>query len=207
MKQKTNFYIFEKKEIFLVFLFILLSSLIAFMLGVKFGTSYYLADEKESADIQQKVVNMMSQDEEDMEDALSHVEERGSSFGTRRKQIDDVLQEKIERELEKIEPEEKENSFETKLIAPTQFAMDSNSRRGKYTIQLGSFRTREEADDFAAGFIVKGHEPIITQVELVGRGVWFRVSLGEFNSAVEAKNYVEQERELFLGQDYLFGQF
>ena len=70
-----------------------------------------------------------------------------------------------------------------------------------------SHQSREDADAFADGFKVRGYEPIINQVYLGDRGVWFRVSLGLFNSIVEAKNFVVEHQSLFDGEDYVFVQF
>lgn len=84
---------------------------------------------------------------------------------------------------------------------------DKDKFAGKFTIQLSSHRSRKEAEEFAGGFTVRGYDPIINEVRISGRGTWYRVSLGVFESASEAKNYIIGEKELFLGQDYVIGRF
>ncbi|CAN0060821.1 unnamed protein product [Chrysoparadoxa australica] len=78
---------------------------------------------------------------------------------------------------------------------------------GKYTIQLGSHRSVEEAEAFAEGFKVRGYNPIINEVEIPNRGIWYRVSLGVFDTITDAKDYVKKEQSLFQGQDYVFVRF
>jgi hypothetical protein len=60
----------------------------------------------------------------------------------------------------------------------------------------------EEAEDFAEGFKARGYDPIINQIDIKGKGTWFRVSLGAFATQEEAKTYITKEKSLFLGQDY-----
>lgn len=74
---------------------------------------------------------------------------------------------------------------------------------GKYTIQLGSHRTLEESKNFADGFRHLGYNAIINEVDLPGKGVWYRTSLGAFNTVAEAKDYVKEKESLFQGQDYV----
>jgi cell division protein FtsN len=73
---------------------------------------------------------------------------------------------------------------------------------GKFTIQLGSHRTLKEAEDFAEGFKARGYDTIINQIEIKGKGTWYRVSLGAFANMDEAKSYITKEKTLFIGQDY-----
>jgi len=74
---------------------------------------------------------------------------------------------------------------------------------GKFTIQLGSYNTMDEAKQFAEGFTVRGYNPIINEVKIDGKGKWYRVSLGLFNTAEEAKKYIKDEQSLFSGQDHI----
>jgi hypothetical protein len=78
---------------------------------------------------------------------------------------------------------------------------------GKWTIQLSSHKKIREAKVFANDFKVRGYEPIINEVDLGDKGTWYRVSLGAFDSLVEAKNYVIKESILFEEVDHVFIQF
>tara|TARA_B100000925_G_scaffold142604_2_gene106804 strand:+ start:364 stop:1122 length:759 start_codon:yes stop_codon:yes gene_type:complete len=78
---------------------------------------------------------------------------------------------------------------------------------GKWTIQLSSHKKIRDAKIFANDFKVRGYEPIINEVDLADKGTWYRVSLGAFDSLVEAKNYVIKESILFEEVDHVFIQF
>ena len=92
-----------------------------------------------------------------------------------------------------------------KMVVPEASMRDQV--RGKFTIQLGSYQSIADAQSFADGFRVRGYKVIVNEVELNGRGIWFRVSLGIFDSVSEAKSYVLREKVLFKGQDYVIGRF
>jgi DedD protein len=54
--------------------------------------------------------------------------------------------------------------------------------KGKYTLQLSAFPTREEAEAFAA----KYDGTFVLPTELPGKGTWYRVRCGNFASYQEA---------------------
>ncbi len=72
---------------------------------------------------------------------------------------------------------------------------------GKFTIQLGSFQTYQEAKSFSENFVARNYRPIINQVDLGDRGTWFRVGLGIFDTEASARKYRNREASLFDGQD------
>jgi cell division protein FtsN len=77
---------------------------------------------------------------------------------------------------------------------------------GKFTIQLGSYSDIEEAKQFAEGFTVRGYSPIINEVRIDGKGTWYRVSLGLFNTVEEARSYIKEEQSLFQGQEHVISE-
>jgi septal ring-binding cell division protein DamX len=84
-----------------------------------------------------------------------------------------------------------------------EVAETKNPEVGKFTIQLGSYNTMEEAKQFAEGFTVRGYSPILNEVKIDGKGKWYRVSLGLFKTVEEAKAYIKNEQSLFSGQDHI----
>jgi DedD protein len=66
-----------------------------------------------------------------------------------------------------------------KPVAPVA---DAAKVKGKYTLQLSAFPTREEAEAFAA----KYDATFIVPSEIPGKGTWFRVRAGNFGSYSEA---------------------
>jgi cell division protein FtsN len=55
--------------------------------------------------------------------------------------------------------------------------------RGRFALQLGSFPDRAEADAFARQF---GGQTYVVPSEIPGRGLWYRVRVGDYGSAKDA---------------------
>src|SRR5690606_27564903 len=51
---------------------------------------------------------------------------------------------------------------------------EANPMAGKFTVQLGSYNSMEDAKQFAEGFTVRGYSPIINEVKIEGKGNWYR---------------------------------
>lgn len=58
-----------------------------------------------------------------------------------------------------------------------------------YVIQLSSWRREDVAQEQVQKYKADGHNAYIMQVQLPGRGTWYRVRIGYFNSLQEAQNY------------------
>ena len=73
------------------------------------------------------------------------------------------------------------------------------SKPGHYTLQLSAFQDRAEAEDFAKKLGPMSYKPNIVAADIPGRGVWYRVRVGDFASqkaALDAKS--ELERKLHI---------
>lgn len=198
MDSKTKLYVFAKKEVALIFIFMILIAVTSFVLGVKIGKNYSLEMAGITKEDQKKVVELLSNKEEE----LSHIKANPESSTVESSEIEDKLQEKISEEFGGGAAQTSGHgnmSVEHKSEAPAE---KKDALSGKYTIQLGSHRTLKEAEGFAEGFRARGYNPIINQIEIKGKGTWFRVSLEAFNTPEEAKAYVAKEKSLFMGQDY-----
>lgn len=184
----------------------ILIAITSFVMGVKIGKNYSL----EMAGIlpadQRKVVELLSKKEEDLEaikkNSEAHVVESGD--------IEHKLQEKISEEfgggtassrseVAKIPAHGATSNMSTEKAESSSL---KDALSGKFTIQLGSHRTLKEAEEFAEGFKARGYDTIINQIEIKGKGTWYRVSLGAFTNSEEAKSYIAKEKTLFIGQDY-----
>lgn len=204
MDSKTKLYVFAKKEVGLIFIFMILIAITSFVLGVKIGKNYSLEMAGVTKGDEKKVVELLSKKEEDLEsikkNAEAHIVESSD--------IEHKLQEKISAEFgadakgshETTQPAHAANMSTEKASHETNKSSDGLS--GKFTIQLGSHRTLKEAEDFAEGFKARGYDTIINQIEIKGKGTWYRVSLGAFSNMEEAKSYINKEKTLFIGQDY-----
>ena len=193
MDSKTKLYVFAKKEVFLIFLFMILTAVTSFVLGVKIGKNYSMEIYGITKEDQKKVVDLLSSKEENLEILKANPEMSTIESS----EIENKLQEKISAEFG---TNEAHVNMSTEHSAAKEQVKDELT--GKFTIQIGSHRTLKEAETFAEGFRARGYNPIINQIEIKGKGTWYRVSLGAFDSAEEAKSYVTREKSLFLGQDY-----
>jgi cell division protein FtsN len=197
MDSKTKLYVFAKKEVALIFIFMILIAVTSFVLGVKIGKNYSMEMAGITPEDQKKVVELLSNKEEE----LSKIKANPEANTVESSDIEHKLQEKITEEFGGDKKEathgEAAPAQNNMSVAPVKDALS-----GKYTIQLGSHRTLKEAESFAEGFRARGYNPIINQIEIKGKGTWYRVSLEAFDTEKEAKAYVGREKSLFVGQDY-----
>ncbi len=70
---------------------------------------------------------------------------------------------------------------------------------GGYQLQVSSFRTQAEANQFSDQLRARGHKSYVVEAHVVGRGTWYRVRVGPFptqhaamayRSGFEAKEHV-----------------
>jgi cell division protein FtsN len=72
-------------------------------------------------------------------------------------------------------------------------------REGGYQLQVSSFRTQTEADQFAAQLRARGHKAYVIEAHVPGRGTWYRVRIGPFPSQHAAASY----RAGFEGREHV----
>ena len=60
---------------------------------------------------------------------------------------------------------------------------------GAFTLQVVSYETRAQAEDFATALRSREHKAFVTQAEVPGRGRFFRVRVGPFTTRREAEDY------------------
>lgn len=196
MEENNKVIIFEKKEIILVLIFVLVLIVTSFTLGIRLGKKLSL-NEAGVKDEDVKTVELKSAAEEDAEASVA--EESKLTDEEKLKKLMDESKNRLTDELEKFSKEDTPAS----AANGTGAEENKSTMAGKFTIQLGSYETIEEAKQFAEGFTVRGYSPIINEVKIPGKGNWYRVSLGLFNSLEEAKTYIQGEQSLFSGQDHI----
>ena len=195
MEENNKVIVFEKKEIILVLIFVAVLIITSFTLGIRLGKKLTL-DEAGIKPVDQQTVNLKSGVEEDAETTIA--DEAKITDEEKLKKLMDESKTRLSDELEKFSTEEK-LSTPNQSVAPKT----SSALTGKFTIQLGSYPSVDEAKQFAEGFTVRGYSPIINESTIEGKGTWYRVSLGLFGSVEEAKSYIKNEQSLFSGQDYV----
>ncbi|WP_127714475.1 SPOR domain-containing protein [Halobacteriovorax sp. HLS] len=222
MDDKTKLYVFAKKEVFLIFVFMILISLTSFLLGVKIGVNNSF--EQSGYTVEDKVkVDILSPDEEkvnELEEATKKNDEE--TYKALKEKTDNSLKMKMEKEF--LNENSKFNSSDTPaaqdVVKNNEIAVvEKNEKQievpapksddftGKHTIQVGAFPSLDEAESFAKGFKARGYTPIINEAVIPNRGTWYRVSLGVFDNVSDAKDYVLEHKSLFESSEYHFKQF
>ncbi len=224
MEEKSKVFVFDKMEVALVLVFTVVVASLSFVFGVKVGKSFSY-QEAGLGKQERELVDYKSVQEEEAQAIFDKMEKEP----IKKEEVSDVSMDELKKEFEHLDagtlaPQPKQ---ETKVVTIKEDMnrLDSDSASateklpegvqegkkadfvGKYTIQLGSYRTLEEAQSFAEGFAARGYNPIINEVDLQGRGVWFRVGLGSFQSVAAAKDYIQNESSLFNGQEYVITEF
>ena len=62
-------------------------------------------------------------------------------------------------------------------------------KEGGYQLQVSSFRSQSEADQFAAQLRARGHKAYVLEARVPNRGTWYRVRIGPFPSQHAAASY------------------
>lgn len=62
-------------------------------------------------------------------------------------------------------------------------------KEGGYQLQVSSFRSQSEADQFAAQLRARGHKAYVVEARVPNRGTWYRVRIGPFPSQHAAASY------------------
>lgn len=60
---------------------------------------------------------------------------------------------------------------------------------GGYQLQVSSFRTQAEANQFSDQLRARGHKAYVVEAHVVGRGTWYRVRVGPFTTQHAAMAY------------------
>ncbi len=198
MDENNKVIIFEKKEIILILILVMVLLVTSFTLGIRLGKkiSFHEAGVTPQ-DV--KAVELKSSVEEDADRTVS--EDAKLTDEDKLKKLMDESKGRLNDELEKFSKDEK--PADKAMSSEATGAIPATPSNGKFTIQLGSYNTVDEAKQFAEGFTVRGYNPIINEVKIEGKGNWYRVSLGLFNTVDEAKTYIKNEQSLFSGQDHI----
>lgn len=68
-------------------------------------------------------------------------------------------------------------------------------QQGKYTIQVGSYPTAEEAATAVDQWKGKGYDTLMTIGEIPNKGTWYRVRIGRFKDRDEANRFLQKLRQ------------
>lgn len=90
-----------------------------------------------------------------------------------------------------------EKLAEKAATVPSASAAAPAPGKGKFALQIGAFQSRDEAEAFAARF--GSESPYIVQSEVPGKGLWYRVRLGNYDdnqTAMAAKTDFERRHKM-----------
>ncbi|MDH4467944.1 MAG: SPOR domain-containing protein [Bacteriovoracaceae bacterium] len=184
--------------------------------------SHVAKEKNESKDTGHKTEHAAESQKADSEPSSANKDDIDeTTFKKLQDEFEKVSAKNIEDEKEATEPStSKLNEPEAKKKSDTILAPESAEKGvnkdkafltpdpsfiGKYTIQLGSYKTLSDAQTFAEGFLTKGYRPLINEVDVKSK-TWYRVSLGVFESSKAAKQYVDNEKELFGKQKFVISE-
>jgi cell division protein FtsN len=57
---------------------------------------------------------------------------------------------------------------------------------GEFTVQVSAFQTSEEAEAYKASLTRKGYNPYVIPAEIAGKGIWYRVRVGRYETKTRA---------------------
>lgn len=202
MNEDQKIVIFAKKEVSLIFICMVLISILSFLMGVKIGKHYsiekagFTKEDIQEVHLREKLEKEIerSPSSEDLV-APAPVSELESSA------------KKLTEEFKSLAEETDQVKKTTSSYAPKIEEATKSEFSGKFTVQLGSYRSYGDAEKFADGFRIRGYEPIIQEIEVKEKGMIYRVSVGVFSSQNEANEYILAEKSLFQGQEYLIVKF
>lgn len=209
MEDQNKLFVFERKEVILIFVFIVLIAVIAFTLGVRTGKSLSLkADGYTKED--QAMIELKSVTEEKVDEILPEKKLGEDESPLQQNSIDQRIKEEMKKLAEEGEnnpaPVEIEEPVENNTEEITEAPEATNPYSGKYTVQLSAHKTQESAQEFADAFIIKGYDMIINEANIPGKGKWYRVSIGLFDTRQEALSYISDKKDLFQDREYTINQ-
>lgn len=112
-----------------------------------------------------------------------------------------VKDEQVKLEEKKVEKEiPKQNVTETKepvkQIVPTGTSLNVGNNIYKYgnyfVVQVAAFRSSSISENEAGKYRNKGYNAFVEEAEIPGRGIWYRVRVGNFNNKEEAQIFANK---------------
>jgi len=98
------------------------------------------------------------------------------------------------KKAEKAEKDKAKKAAEAAKVAEAAKAVPDDD--GRFTLQLSSFQERDDAESFQADMKATGYKAYLVEAEVEGKGTWFRVRYGTYDSyqaAIDAKDEFERK--------------
>jgi len=203
LRDKQRLYIYGRREIVILLFLAFMVTLFAFTLGVHFGKN--IGGPKIETAKTETAVAGMGQDKVPNRQELAE-----QSVGVNQaadETMNQALHEEVVRTGLKLD-RAMQVELPEKTKAPTKGATTNADKKsvaavaehvaedkpqedqvevGKYTLQIGAFRTEEEAKDRVSFLEAAGQKPFYKNVDLKSKGKWYRVYLGHYRSSEQAE--------------------
>ena len=227
-EDNNKLFVFDKKEVILIFVFVLVITITSFTLGVRIGKGLSLKADGFTKDDITKTIDLKSVEEEQADSVLSEKQDQNFEGSMESNPEDRTIEklnelsdpEKLDSEFSEISKEkssEQDGALENQMPSDVSNLEEKNANqntmteeispketnefKGKYTINLASKKTREEAEEYAAPYLASDLEVVINKVT-TSKGVWYRVGVGSFASYNDAKSFLEKNPVFFKGKKY-----
>ncbi len=207
IEAKHDLLVFRKKEVIVILMILTLVSLVFFTVGLKMGRQLALQDKNQTPNSEKTILRPEKHNEK------SH-ENISTEHGSAAKHNDSAAEKNHEEKS--LENEHKSNVDESlshelektnvksgKVIPmslPESKKSDSHAKinkvvKGKYTLQIGSHRTVQEAEDQVAEFKKAGLDAFYLEVVIPNKGTWYRVGVGMYPTKEMADKAADRYRK------------
>ncbi|HRK02831.1 MAG TPA: SPOR domain-containing protein [Oligoflexia bacterium] len=192
---------FNKKEIVIILLLFVLVALLSFTLGVRMGRSLnetkLYTETPQEAPLKEKAALPIEKAPAHGEDQSAH-DNQGDSKSLLKKEsatekesakAEDLADGELQAELTKSGVKtDRPVSMELPTEKKGEMA-PAKSVAGRFTLQVGSHRTVSEAAEQVTSLKAKGLDAFYIEAVLPGKGTWYRVGVGNFDSKEKAELY------------------
>lgn len=97
------------------------------------------------------------------------------------------------------EADKKKATTKTETSAKAEVKVAKATKRRRFTLQVGSFQDKEEANQFFRDLAKTSYDPYMVEADVPGKGHYFRVRVGgygSFDEAVAAKTLFEDKQHV-----------
>lgn len=183
MTQKPVLYIYERRELMVLVLISAVFALMLFTVGIHYGVKVATSHPQRTP--------LETNALETGNDALpsrQELAEQAKKVGT---EVEDALDKTVSEEVSRT-------GIRLDQSRPVTLPEKTKSRQGGattlsppkdtyFSLQIGSYSSKEEADQRATTLKNFDLSPFTREVEVSGKGKWYRVYLGRFKTKAEAK--------------------
>jgi len=200
MDPRRKLFIYDRKEVGILILLGVGVALFAFTLGVHLGKQVV----PKPLDLQAK--------EESVEvlESAKHENPDRTAIGSEVKNVPGAVSEVLDQNLRdevaktglqieksktltlpkevKRDTQSPETGLAKNPVRPEKVQTTTTVKSGGYTLQVGSYPTLKEAEPELLKLNENGLRPVVKEVELKGKGKWYRVVVGEYANARDAES-------------------